>query len=51
MARGYLLTDDDTAGTTSLGDPLLTLQTTLPLAIRFDAYVTAQGGQRVGSVF
>lgn len=50
-ARGYVLSDEDTTGTTSLGDPLLSLNTSLPIAIRLDAYVRAQGGERVGSDF
>ncbi len=50
-ARGFRLADDDTTGTTSLGDPLLRLQQTFPLAVRFDAYVRAQGGTTVDSDF
>lgn len=46
-ARGYLLSADDTTGMESLGDPMLMLNTSLPIAIRFDAYaryIHAQGG-------
>jgi len=46
-ARGYVLSDDDTTGMTSMGDPLLMLNTSLPIAIRFDAYaryIRTQGG-------
>jgi len=50
-ARGFRLADDDTTGTTSLGDPLLRLQQTFPIAVRFDAYVRAQGGTTVDSDF
>ncbi len=50
-ARGFRMTDRDTVGTTSLGDPLLRLQETFPLAVRFDAYVVAQGGTTVDTDF
>lgn len=46
-ANGFALSDDDTTGMTTLGDPLLLLNTTLPIAVRFDAYaryVSGQGG-------
>lgn len=46
-ARGFALLDDDTTGMTTLGDPLLALNTALPVAIRFDAYtryVSGSGG-------
>ena len=46
-AQGYALSPDDTTGMTTLGDPLLLLNTSLPIAIRFDAYaryVRTQGG-------
>ena len=47
LARGYRLADDDTTGATTLGDPLLWLQQSLPLAIRMDAYLRSYGGQTV----
>jgi hypothetical protein len=46
-ALGYVLAADDTTGMTSLGDPLLALNNSLPVAIRFDAYaryVRTRGG-------
>jgi len=46
-ARGYVMSEDDTVGTDSHGDPLLRLNNTLPLAIRFDAYVRASGSRSV----
>lgn len=46
-AMGYVMSDEDTVGTESHGDPLLRLNNTLPLAIRFDAYVRASGGRSV----
>ena len=51
LARGYRMSDDDTTGVTSLGDPILSLQQSLPLAIRIDAYVRAYGGHAVRSDF
>jgi hypothetical protein len=51
LARGYRLSDEDTSGATSLGDPLLSLQQSLPLAIRLDAYVRAYGGHGVRTDF
>jgi hypothetical protein len=50
-ARGFRLSEGDTTGASTLGDPLLLLQNTFPLAVRFDAYVRAMGGQRVGTDF
>lgn len=50
-ARGFQLSDGDTTGATSLGDPLLLVQQNLPLALRFDAYVRSQGGASVRSDF
>ncbi len=47
-AQGFTLSADDTVGMTSLGDPLLMLNTSLPVALRFDAYaryVSGRGGQ------
>ncbi len=47
-AMGYALSAEDTIGMTSLGDPLLMLNTSVPIAFRFDAYaryVTGRGGQ------
>jgi len=46
-ARGYVMSEEDTVGTDSHGDPLLRLNNTLPLAIRFDAYVRASGSRSV----
>jgi len=43
-ARGFTLSDEDTAGMTSLGDPLLMLNTTFPIAVRFDAYTRYVSG-------
>lgn len=51
LARGYRLADDDTTGATTLGDPILWLQQTLPVAIRMDAYLRAYGGQTVHTDF
>lgn len=48
-ARGFRMSEDDTTGTSSYGDPLLRLQENFPLAVRFDAYIRAQGGASVGS--
>ncbi len=50
-ARGFRMAEGDTVGTTSLGDPLLRLSETFPLAVRFDAYVVAQGGSTVDTDF
>ena len=47
LGRGYRLSDDDTTGATTLGDPLLWIQQTMPVAIRMDAYMRAYGGQTV----
>lgn len=47
LGRGYRLSDDDTTGSTTLGDPLLWLQQSLPVAVRMDAYMRAYGGQTV----
>ncbi len=47
-ARGFSLADGDTTGMTSFGDPLLMLNTTFPIAFRFDAYtryVSGTGGR------
>jgi hypothetical protein len=47
-AQGFTLMDGDTTGMTSLGDPLLMMNTTFPIAFRFDAYaryVSGTGGQ------
>lgn len=47
-ARGFTLGEDDTTGMTTLGDPLLALNTAFPIGVRFDAwvrYVTGAGGQ------
>lgn len=49
LGRGYRLSDEDTTGATTLGDPLLWLQQTLPVAVRMDAYLRAYGGQRIGT--
>jgi hypothetical protein len=46
-AMGYVMSDEDTVGTNSHGDPLLRLNDALPIAIRFDAYVRASGGRSV----
>ena len=46
-AMGFVMSEDDTVGTSSHGDPLLRLNNTLPLSIRFDAYVRASGGRNV----
>jgi hypothetical protein len=47
-AQGFMLMDGDTTGMTSLGDPLLMMNTSFPIAFRFDAYaryVSGTGGQ------
>jgi hypothetical protein len=47
-AQGFTLMDGDTTGMTSLGDPLLMMNTTFPIAFRFDAYaryISGTGGQ------
>lgn len=51
LARGYRLADDDTAGVTTLGDPLLWLQQNLPLAVRMDAYLRSSSGEHAGADF
>lgn len=51
LARGYRLSDEDTTGVTTLGDPLLWLQQTLPVAVRMDAYLCAYGGRTIGTDF
>jgi hypothetical protein len=51
LARGYRLSDEDTTGVTTLGDPLLWLQQTLPVAVRMDAYLRAYGGRTIGTDF
>lgn len=43
-AQGFVLADGDTTGMTSLGDPLLMLNTTFPVAVRFDAYARYVSG-------
>ncbi len=47
-AQGFMLMEGDTTGMTSLGDPLLMMNTSFPIAFRFDAYaryVSGTGGQ------
>lgn len=51
LASGYRLSDEDTTGVTTLGDPLLWLQQTLPVAVRMDAYLRAYGGRTIGTDF
>lgn len=43
-ARGFILYDGDTTGTSSFGDPLLGLNTTFPVGVRFDAYMNYVSG-------
>ena len=51
LARGYRMSDDDTTGVATLGDPLLWLQQTLPVALRVDAYIRTYGRQNVRTDF
>lgn len=47
-ARGFALMDDDTTGASSFGDPLLSVNTSFPVGVRFDAYMrylTGPGGR------
>jgi hypothetical protein len=47
-AQGFVLAEDDTVGMTTLGDPLLRLSTTFPIAVRLDAffrYVSGSGAR------
>jgi len=47
-AQGFTLAEGDTTGMTSFGDPMLMLNTSFPIAIRFDAYaryISGTGGQ------
>jgi hypothetical protein len=45
--QGFMVSPDDTTGMTTLGDPLLVLSSSFPVAVRFDAYaryVSGTGG-------
>src|SRR5512135_1576471 len=45
QANGYQIGASDTTNVESVGDPLLWLQRTLPIAVRLDAYIRSLGGQ------